>query len=310
MAKKKGRINTKGKSYSINDSALFNIQSKNKLAEVLLTNLYNIKSLLSNDNYIVFDNTNEDGKKRTIQTPSDKLNVVHTRIASLLCRITQPEYVHSGIKNKSNVSNARKHVGTHPVLTSDIRSFFPSTSKHQVFNFFNRKLKCAADVSDLMAELCTYANHIPTGSRISMPLAFWANYDMFNEMNTISNKLNITMTVYVDDITFSGNAVNRLFLHKCKRIVEKNGHVLHPKKTALYSAKEPKTITGVIVHENEIKVRNLHYKKIYFDLDAWKKTDDAIEKENLKNKVLGRMHSLSTINEKFKDKARSFRSID
>lgn len=62
MAKKKGRINTKGKSYSINDSALFNIQSKNKLAEVLLTNLDNIKSLLSNDNYIVFDNTNEDGK--------------------------------------------------------------------------------------------------------------------------------------------------------------------------------------------------------------------------------------------------------
>lgn len=98
MAKKKGRINTKGKSYSINDSALFNIQSKNKLAEVLLTNLDNIKSLLSNDNYIVFDNTNEDGKKRTIQTPSDKLNVVHTRIASLLCRITQPEYVHSGIR--------------------------------------------------------------------------------------------------------------------------------------------------------------------------------------------------------------------
>lgn len=37
-------------------------------------------------------------KIRKIQKPLEKLDVVHTRIASLLLRIAMPEYLHSGKK--------------------------------------------------------------------------------------------------------------------------------------------------------------------------------------------------------------------
>ena len=94
-----------------------------------------------------------------------------------------------------HVSNAKKHIGVHPLLTTDLKSFFPSTSKAIVFNFFFKKLLCSPDVSELLSNLCTYNNHIPTGSRISMPLAYWANSKMFLELNALSKALGICMSL-------------------------------------------------------------------------------------------------------------------
>ncbi|SPZ22540.1 Uncharacterised protein [Providencia rettgeri] len=35
-----------------------------------------------------------------------------------------------------------------------------------------------------------------------MPLAYWANVRMFNELENICQKHDVIMTVYVDDLTF------------------------------------------------------------------------------------------------------------
>ncbi|MBF4355323.1 RNA-directed DNA polymerase, partial [Vibrio anguillarum] len=90
------------------------------------------------------------------------------------------------------------------------------------------------DIADILADICTCHNHIPTGSRISMPLAYWANCRMFEELESISGKHNVTMTVYVDDLTFSGEKVNRQLKSLVKKIISKHGHTMHPKKTKLY----------------------------------------------------------------------------
>lgn len=92
--KRKYKISTKGKSYELKDSPLFNLKSKKQLSNLLFTSLPELnKFRCDSGNYNVF----KDGK-RLIQAPVESLDRVHSRLASLICRIEQPEYVHSGQK--------------------------------------------------------------------------------------------------------------------------------------------------------------------------------------------------------------------
>ena len=46
-------------------------------------------------------------------------------------------------------------------------------------------------------------NHLISGSPSSQILSYLVNQQMFGELQQYSNKNNITMSIYVDDITFS-----------------------------------------------------------------------------------------------------------
>ena len=247
-------------------------------------------------------------KSRNIEHPYFDLDKVQTRIASLICRIEQPDYVHSGVKGRSHITNAAQHIGNHKLLTSDIQTFFPSTTRRMVFDFFYKQLKCTPDIADLLASLCTCKGHIPTGSRISMPLAYWANEPMFKLLNQLSTSKNITFTLFVDDIVFSGNEINKTFEYNIKRIISNHGHTAHPRKTKLYNAEKTKIVTGVAVDTVGLLVANKHRKNIYQDISQWKVIEQAgFQFEPLNNRVLGRMNAQSLIDYRFKDKARTLR---
>ena len=113
---KKPKINTKDKSYELKDSCLYKLGSVKKLARLLNLPLEKIEPLKSDDNYNVFINNG-----RTIEQPTGLLDIVQTRIASLLVRIKPSNSLHSGVKKRSHITNARVHLGQHPLLTSDIR---------------------------------------------------------------------------------------------------------------------------------------------------------------------------------------------
>ncbi|WP_062262482.1 reverse transcriptase family protein [Endozoicomonas arenosclerae] len=304
--KSKLKIQTKGKSYSLHDSPLYKLKTKRKLASILQHSLPDLKLLCSDEgNYAVFEETKKGSKPREIQKPNPKLEVVHTRIASLLCRIDTPNYLHSGKKGHSNVSNAYAHVNSDNLLTTDVKSFFPATSRRQVFSYFYSIMQCSPDVADMLADLCTYNAHIPTGSRISMPLAYWANVSMFNELQALSLKHSVKMTIYVDDLTFSGKKVNKLFRLCVKRILENYDHAMHPAKTILYRAAQPKLVTGVIVTEGQMKVRNEQHQQLASELDIWKAIKDHPYAAGMKptSKLLGRLYSMAVIDSRYKSKA-------
>ncbi len=275
---------------------------------MLYTELAVLKSLSHDSNYNCYTDTNGH-KPRDIEHPCLALDKVQTRIASLICRIEQPNYIHSGIKNRSHVTNADKHIGNHKVLTSDIRRFFPSTTKRMVFDFFYKQMKCSSDVADLLASLCTCKGHIPTGSRISMPLAFWANEPMFNLLNIISIDKKVTFTVFVDDIVFSGNSIDETFVYNVKKLISNHGHTAHPDKTKFYKCGEIKIVTGVAVDADGLHVANKHRKNIYQDMSQWKVTEQAgLIFEDLNNRLIGRMSAQSLIDYRFKDKSRTLKS--
>ncbi|ECU5122509.1 RNA-directed DNA polymerase, partial [Salmonella enterica] len=255
-------------------------------------------------NYSVFDQLSKKGKSRKIQKPLDKLDVVHTRIASLLSRIALPEYLHSGKKRCSNVTNAKAHLNHEKMMTTDIKAFFPSTTRIMIFSFFFSVMKTSSDVADILSHICTCHDRLPTGSRISMPLAYFANSRMFGEMYELCQKLKVKMTVYVDDLTFSGANVNRLFCAVIRKVISKHGHIMHPTKTKLYAKDQPKLVTGIIVLGDVLKVRNEQHRLMARDIEYWKIIKDAenAKETSIAKTLFGRLHSMGVIEQRYKSK--------
>lgn len=309
--KSKPKIQTKGKEYQLTDSPLYKITTKKRLSTILNLPIPAILSLrIDNGNYSEFEEIDKNSKPRKIQKPIHQLDLVHTRIASLLCRIKAPDYLHSGKKKHSNVTNAKAHLGSSRVLTTDIRSFFPSTTRKMVFSFFYSVMKCSADVADILSDLCTCHSHIPTGSRISMPLAFWANIRMFEELHILSEKHEVNITVYVDDLTFSGEKINRLFKACVRKIIAKHGHLMHPSKTKIYHSEQPKLVTGVIIAGTELKIRNEQHHLLSAEIDQWKaiQSETNASKTMVTSRLIGRLYSMGVIEPRFKDKARTVKA--
>jgi retron-type reverse transcriptase len=303
----KPKIKLKNKSYELKDSALYNLRTKRKLIALLGCSQQKLKALSEDSNYHVFNLVKEGKKPREIQAPNFVLNMIQTRIASLLVRVATPEYLYSGIKGRSNISNAKVHVGNHPVLTMDIKNFYPSITKKSIYNFFYSTMNAASDVAGILAEVCSYNNHIPTGSRISMPLSFWTNYKIYSDLNTLCIRESINMSIFVDDLSFSGVNVDKLFQLKVKKIIESGGLIVHPKKTRLYHKDKPKLITGVIVGKDDIKVRREHHKAIYTLFSELGKCKDEKEFNIMQKKLLGHLNAAGQIESKFKNRAKQFR---
>ncbi len=134
--RRKPRIKSKNKSYSLKDSPFYNLTTKKRLEKLLGKSVNELNDLLSENNYRVFF-IKKNSKQREIQAPTYELDVVHTRIASLLVRLATPDYLHSGVKGRSNITNAMVHIGDHPILTMDIKKFYPSVTKKIDISFFS-----------------------------------------------------------------------------------------------------------------------------------------------------------------------------
>lgn len=304
------KLITKNKSYRLQDSALYKIKTKNHLARVLLVDVEKFQFI--NEictQYNVFTTVAKTNKVREIQTPINFLEIIHNRIASLLCRIKTPNYIHSGKKNHSNISNAKAHSGNNlQVMTIDIEKFFPSTASTKIYDFFLHGLKCSRTVSKLLTQLCTYNDCLPTGSRISMPLAFFANMLMFQEMDYLAHKHQINMTVYVDDITFSSSKISSLFYKLIKKITLRHGHSINDTKTKFYNHHQPKLITGVILKGNSLLIRNRHHKELYEikELYSLIKINNPEQLSEIRNKLIGKLYSCGVINSKYKSEAKIY----
>lgn len=306
--KLKLKINVDGKSYKIIDSPFYKLIRKSKLLSILCISSDDLNFLRrSTERYNVFSQKGNGDKERVIEHPREKLDMVHTRIASLICRIENPQFLHSGLKGRSHITNAKTHSKNGKVLTTDVKAFFPSTSRDMIFKFFYKTMKCSSNVADILADICSINGHLPTGSRISMPLAFWVNSEMFFELKRLSDLHDVCMTVYVDDVTFSGSAISQLFVSTAKNIISRHGHTMHPKKTVLYKHDDVKVITGVVLNGEKLSIKNQQHKKIHEDILLWKIVRDNYVPAGLKNRLLGRLNSLSVVEPRLKDKALSIK---
>ncbi len=292
------------KTYHLNQSPLYKLNSRRKLAALFNLSLNKLESLAKRtDNYRVFLKDKNSETCRQFEVPKPHFEFIHRRLFHLLRKVDPPVYLHSGIKGKSYITNAKAHLDSERAITLDIRKFFPSTLGWHVFEFFNGILYCSRDVSGLLTALCTYDNHVPTGSCLSQPLAFYAHYKMFEEINALATSLGLKMTCYVDDMTLSGAKANPSTLYKVRGILNERSLQSKSKKEHVYDIGYPKTITGSIVMRNELRLPNRRHKAIHEEIDQILKLDVSEEKLKVIDSAIGSVISASQSDPSFTHKA-------
>jgi len=280
--------------YPIDQSPLYRLNSKKKLSVLLGISLARLVKLSkSENNYKIFTIYKND-KPRRVEAPKKHLEAIHKKLFKLLKRIETPDYLHSGVKKRSHVTNASAHTGTNELAKIDIKSFYPSTQRETIYQFFRRVLCCSPDVSKILTDCCTVNNHIPTGSQISQVLAFHSNKGLFDEIYNLSRNNGITFTCYVDDLSFSGHVVTPSFLWEVKKLIFNRGYKYH--KEHRYPRNKVKVVTGVAIRDDQALVMNSHHKSIHKLREQLKSNE--ISKTEVSS-LIGMLNSASQLNKHY-----------
>ncbi|KVT40354.1 DNA polymerase [Burkholderia ubonensis] len=235
------------------------MKGKGQFEKVLGVEWAAVSKLLASDNYRVWEND----KGREIQQPIGWLAHVHGRISKLLSRIELPDYLYSQ-KGRSYADNAREHVGSTPLIKTDIHKFYPSTTRQMVYRMFVMDFMCAEDIAHCLADICCYRQkHLPTGSALSGRVAFFAARHMFDDIAELAARERCLMTAYVDDVTVSGAAATKRLLGEVRRVVSRHGYKTKQRKSKTYAAASAKVVTGAIVAGDELRLPNERHRKIW-----------------------------------------------
>ena len=227
---------------------------------------------------------NNDGKPRLIEPPRSELKSIQKQIKKYLSKIEVPSNVFSGIRGRSYADNALLHTGEKPryLFKIDLTAFFPSITRDAVYRFFLNDMFCSPDVSNALTNFTTVDlrkatlknpqtiydflteknvtcyNHLISGAPTSPILSYLVNHRVFDEMQTLADSAKVTMTIYVDDVTFScEQKISRSFKPRVFGIIERYGYQISEKKVKSYTPKYPKLVTGVIIDSSgNLTVKN------------------------------------------------------
>jgi hypothetical protein len=127
--------------------------------------------------------------------------------------------------------------------------------------------------------------HLATGSTVSPILSFYAFYDMWMEINKIVSQGGCRLSVYMDDVTLSGENVPERIVWQVKQRIHACGLVYHKEKRYSSDASE---VTGVLIKQNHLYVPNRQLKKAYETRQKLAITvTDLDEQERLRAKLRG-----------------------
>ncbi|MDF3606703.1 reverse transcriptase family protein [Paracoccus sp. DMF-8] len=277
--------------YQRDQSALYKISSPQMLADRLLISMEDLEGLLHDPD--PYKRWIDKKTGRAIQEPRPRLACIHRRIALLLSRIATPDYLHSARKGRSYITNASVHGVETRCAKIDVRKFYPSARAQAVYHFFLDRMACAGDVAGMLSKLLTVDGHLPTGSSASPILSFFAYEDMFDELSILAANAGCVMTVYVDDIVFSGHGAGRRIIYAAKKII-RSRH-LHGHKTKVFRSGQPRIVTGAAVTSAGLRLPNRRQRSIAQDQTLFENLLPSREKLVVARRLAGRLYEASQI---------------
>ncbi|MFN7310515.1 MAG: reverse transcriptase family protein [Vampirovibrionales bacterium] len=211
------------------------------------------------------------GAKRKITKFSHQAKYAQTLLNNILDKIESPSYRYCRKKQDGvgydNIHNAKHHSKSRKAITLDLENFFPNTTKSEIIKFFQefsifRNTLSTEEIESIIRFTCCESGiGLAQGSRCSSNLAFWTNYKMFNGLYNLAQKNNLLFTVYVDDITFSGDEIPAKFIIEVKKSVRMYGHRIKDSKTHYSSRKKGINITGILVKKDKIQPNSKFFEK-------------------------------------------------
>lgn len=288
--------------YPIEKSPLYSLTNKRKLAEILgCSNKFLENFVFTRNNYKVWHQPKNNGKgTRPVENPCDSLKKIQRRLNKLLSRIITNDYLMSGKKYTSYISNAQYHSENSCVFCFDLKSFFQKASRKYIYSAFINQFKMSPDVAWLLTDLVSIPNedgsdgYIPTGAPTSQNIIFWAYKKTFDKIFSLTKKMNLKFSLYVDDITFSSKlSITNKLPKTIVNLFSQVGLKINIDKTEYYSKNDFKNVTGCVIGANkELLVPNRRMKEIK-DIISQKE----IERMNIKEirSFYGKLNSMRQI---------------
>lgn len=264
MAKAKKPWRKKAKKfYPLESSPFYMLQRKRDLADLLFTSVKALEGMTDKSvpHYEYWEEEKPDGSMRPLCRPHEGLDKAQSRVAYLLACIETPGYVHAPVPKKNYVTNAAAHRGSNSFCLMDIESFYPSCREEKVLAFFKHRLKCSPDVAVILARLSCDNGSLPQGSSSSPILSYWAYSEMWDAIFKIANDARNTFTLYVDDLTISGQVVLKNTIWKIQKQIHKHGLRIKVKKTR-WIVNKPADVTGAIVGQQGLRLPNRQHLKL------------------------------------------------
>jgi len=287
------------KRYPLNQSPLFRLKRRAKLAQILGMSDRELRQLTRNADalYREKDRPKKNGSGlRHIEDPQRLLKQVQSSLAQLLSRIDPPDFLFCPVKGRDYIQNAAQHRGNRVIRCLDIHKYFPSTRARRVFWFFYKVLCCERDLAGTLTRLSCYREHLPTGSPLSPILSYFAHLDVWSSVAQICKAHECVLTVYIDDVTVSGARVTDAMMWEIRQAIHRAGLRYHKEK--LY-ADRPAEITGVIVDGLKLLPPHRQQKKIRIGEANLKKETRPF----LAQKILGQLSGLKGQIEQIRVKA-------
>lgn len=220
----------------------------------------------TNDYYTSFSIPKKNGEERKIDSPKYSLKLIQKWIlVEILEKIPVSDEAMAfkkgfgiGIKK-----NAEYHSNSSYLLQLDLKDFFYSIKRRQVFYLF-KNLGYNMFVSNLLTNLCTYKESLPQGGICSPYLSNLISIKLDARLVGLCSRRDILYTRYADDLTFSCD--NKIVLQKVKKVIEDivvdEGYKVNHNKTRLLSPSSHKLITGITVNDGYIKASKKLKKKV------------------------------------------------
>lgn len=245
-------------------------------------------------------------KGRSIQEPKARLQAIHLRVHRLLSKVAVPDYLHSAVRGRSYLSNAAAHSASLATIKIDIKKFFASVPEDAVMRFLRNRCKCRSDVARLFARILVCNGKISTGSSASPILAYYAFKPMFDEIAALSEKLDLTFTCYVDDMTLSGIEATKATVQLVRNIIARYGLQSH--KVRRFAALRPKIVTGTCIAAEGPRVPNKLHLAISHGFAALNSEANPLRKERILKSLIGRLEAAGRIDPSFRARASTLRS--
>lgn len=231
-------------------------------------------------------NMNIGNKPRAIVCPFGAMRAVHGRIQSLCNRVAQPVYLHSPRRGHTAAGNAAIHNTSRVIAKLDIRQFYPSTTDEHVFRFFRYRLDMTDDVAGLMTKLCSVDGRLPFGSPLSPVLCTLVHRDLFDRIHLYCRTAGLNMTLWVDDITLSGDDVPDVVLQTIKGFIHNKGLRYHKVQRRLRISGA--VVTGHYLHRKGVAAANKHHLGVRDALAQLDATTDPVLRLKLVRSMIGK----------------------
>lgn len=252
--------------------------------------VYYLHRLPEDRKYRPFTIKKRSGGDRTILAPHLGLKSVQRKLADLL----SSEYgrrggVHGYIKERSIITNARKHVRKRFVLNIDLKDFFGTINFGRVRGILTSKIYGAnEEVATVIAQLCCFNNSLPQGAPTSPVISNMICAKMDSELRTLAREFGCEYTRYSDDITFSnerpsfpaalatiqgsGDETLVVLGEKLVEIIKKHGFEINEGKSRLLTRSDRQEVTGLVVNRFA-NVPRKYIRNIRAVLHQWRTSD-------------------------------------